>query len=131
MFWVLQLSRLGIIKKRGSMQSPFVNMIESGIWDSNIFSVLLPDDERDGDLMFGGYNDSFISGHLVKHLLYPSNTTKWQIKAHQVSMHAKDVSGRRRTLVNESLAEHVTIVINSSPELAFPTRIANIYCILI
>ena len=86
----------------------------------------MPNDERDGDLMFGGYNDSFISGDLVKHPLYPSNTTKWQIEAHQVSMHAKDTSGRRRTLVIESLAEHIAIVINSSAVLAFPTRIANI-----
>ena len=113
-------------QERGSMQTPFVNMIESGILDSNMFSVLLPNDERDGDLMFGGYNDSFIPGDLVKHPLYPSNTTKWQIEAQQVSMHAKDTSGRRRTLVIESLAEHIAKVINSSAVLAFPTRIANI-----
>ena len=107
------------------LQSPLKNMIDSRALDSNVFSLLLPDDEREGDLMFGGYNDSFISGDLNIHPLYPAGTTTWQIEASRVSMHGKDASGGYGTLVNESLADHVAIILSETPILSFPWDIGN------
>ena len=108
-----------------SLQSPFVNMIENGILDSNMFSIILPTDGREGDIMFGGYNSSLISGNLITHPLYPSNTRQWQIEADSVLMYGKTAFGSYGTLVNESLAEHVAIVLTGSPILAFPSKIGD------
>lgn len=63
------------------LQSPFRNLVDSAILDSNVFSILLPTKDRGGDIMFGGYNESFLAGDLVKHPCSPQTPQSGRWKA--------------------------------------------------
>jgi saccharopepsin len=71
---------------RSSLMSPFRSLVEAAVLDENMFSILLPSKEAEGDIMFGGYDSELFNGDLVQHSLFPANTTDWQIEVQSVRM---------------------------------------------
>lgn len=71
----------------------FRQMVNKGVLDRNMFSILWPTDtSRAGDIMFGGYNDSLFEGELVSHPIFPEDTTKWTVRVEALYVNRHDCS---------------------------------------
>ncbi|KAE8449572.1 hypothetical protein EG329_007902 [Mollisiaceae sp. DMI_Dod_QoI] len=102
------------------LPSPFRNMIDHNVLDSNMFSIVWPTEAREhGNLMFGGYDEDLLDGELVSHSLFPENTTKWQIEIEGVSMVGSTDGEGKKFLVDNPIPDGRAFFMSSVQFLAF------------
>lgn len=111
-----------------TLPSPFRTMAESGVLDSNIFSLMLPRNDSDvGDIAFGGFNeDLFTEGSMIWNAFYPANTTQWQVEVVSVSMvKGGEKMTAPKLLVNRSPTSYSALLMTAWPILAFPHAVGE------
>ena len=103
------------------LPSPIKRIVDEGLLDDNIFSILLPEHSGEsGNIMFGGYNNDFFTGEPVSHPLFPESTTSWQIEVTSLALG----DGYSAT-TDESLPTWKGLLMSRYPILGFPQKVGS------
>lgn len=103
------------------LPSPIKRIVDEGLLDDNIFSILLPEHPGEsGNIMFGGYNNDFFTGEPVSHPLFPESTTSWQIEVTSLALG----DGYSAT-TDESLPTWKGLLMSRYPILGFPQKVGS------
>jgi len=100
-------------------------MIDNKLLDANMFSIAWPDENKEGSLTFGGYDESLISGELNPLPLFPSNTTHWQVEMESLFMIGDTDCGGKKAIINKKLPDYKAIFISNYPGIALPYQITT------
>ena len=113
----------------------FRQMINEGLLDENVVSIRWPRTKDEiGDITFGGYDEKLFKGELVKHPLWPKNTTEWRVGIDALYLLKQDGSEATKitgsgpsTRSSSNKPDWNALLMNTTPMIGFPQIMAEIF----
>ena len=94
-------------------------MIEEGVLDTDVFSILWPQSQSDlENIMFSGYDENFLHSELVGHSLFLKNATQWRIGVDSLYLKRRGGSSVTQFVVKDSKPNRTAHFMSRSPYIA-------------
>jgi saccharopepsin len=112
--------------KSDRIPSQFRQMVNKEVLDRNIFSILFPRSQSEiGSIMFGGYDKDQAKGELVRHPLFPNNTTQWSIGLNELRFKVYGASDATYLGNQEAKSQWIAQLTSRSPYIGLPRDIVD------